>query len=95
LNAEDAALGAVLARRGQLTNLTADRVHVQLKDLRADERAALAPAEVATRCAKVFEAVLGARMHVVFEDTAQRQAGEKDEFTRSVAELFGGKIEDK
>ncbi|HUR27464.1 MAG TPA: hypothetical protein VM509_04705, partial [Planctomycetota bacterium] len=95
LNAEDAALGALLARRGQLANLAADRVHIQLKDLRPDERTALAAADVAPRCARLFEAVLGTRVQVVFEDTAGRQAGEKDAFTRSVAELFGGKIEDK
>jgi hypothetical protein len=34
-------------------------------------------------------------VQVVLEDAAQRQPGEKDAFTRSVAELFGGKIEDK
>ncbi len=95
ISAEDASLGALLLRRGQLVDIDAERVHIQLRELRAEERATLAAADVAQRCARVFELVLGSRVAVVFEDVAQRQSGEKDAFTRSVAELFEGKIEDK
>jgi DNA polymerase-3 subunit gamma/tau len=95
LGAEDAALGALLARRGQLVDIDAERVHIQLKDLRAPERATFADSGIVRRCESLFEAVLGARLKVVFEDLAQRPSGEKDPFTRSVAQLFGGKIEDK
>ncbi|HTF90212.1 MAG TPA: DNA polymerase III subunit gamma/tau, partial [Planctomycetota bacterium] len=93
--AADAALGALLARRGMLVDIDAERVHVQLKELRPDERASLAAAGVNQRCAQAFQAVLGRPVAVVFEDVAQRQSGEKDAFTRSVAQMFDGKIEDK
>ena len=93
--AEDPTLGALFERRGQLIDLGRERAHIQFKQLRPDERAALAGAGLAERCGKVFQTILGTRVSVTLEDVAQRQSGEKDPFTRSVAELFGGKIEDK
>ncbi len=93
--AEDPALGALFERRGQLIDMGRERAHIQFKQLRPDERAALAGAGLAERCGKVLQTILGTRVSVTLEDVAQRQPGEKDAFTRNVAELFGGKIEDK
>ncbi len=91
---EDPALGALFERRGQLVDMGRERAHIQFKLLRPEDRAALGAAGLAERCGKVFQAILGTRVSVTLEDVAQRQPGEKDAFTRNVAELFGGKIED-
>jgi len=38
--------------------------------------------------------VLGRTMEVVIDDPAQRPSGQADEFTRTVADLFAGQIEE-
>jgi len=95
LKSEDLALGELLERRGTLIDLAAERAHVQLKQLRADERTLLSQPGAHARCAQAFEVAQGSRIELVLEDIALRQAGADDAFTRSVADFFGGNIEDK
>ncbi len=91
----DPALCALLERRGQLVDISSQRVRIQLRQLNSNERELLAAPDVGARCAKFFEAVLGELPTVVLEDVAKGQPGDQDEFTRKVVELFDGKIEDK
>ena len=95
LAAEHPQLAELFERRGQLLDISEDRAHVQVKQLRADERTLFVAQDTHARCLAAFEAVLGARVTLVLEDIAQRQPGADDAFTSNVAGLFGGHIEDK
>jgi DNA polymerase-3 subunit gamma/tau len=95
LKTEDGNLAGILERRGTPHDFGAGRAHVQLRGLRADERGLLQDPAQRERCERILGGLLGQSTALVFEDVAQQRPGDQDPFTRSVAELFGGRIEDK
>jgi hypothetical protein len=46
------------------------------------------------RCESALSRILGRAICVSIDDPGGRQAGAQDEFTRNVAELFSGQIEE-
>jgi DNA polymerase-3 subunit gamma/tau len=95
IEGESAELARVLRRRGRLVAERDSEVRVRVDRPRGEERALLDAPDSRTRCERAFERALGRSVVVVWEDTAERQTGERDPFTRQVADLFGGQIEDK
>jgi DNA polymerase-3 subunit gamma/tau len=91
----DEALAELFAKRGTLVDHAPGRARVQLSRTRPDERERLAAPEVAALCAQAFGRAAGEATVVVLEDTSQSQPGERDPFTRQVADLFQGHIEDR
>ncbi len=87
-------LAGVLSRRGALTDLGAARAVVRVTRPSEPERTLLAaPASLAALSSALSRAV-GRTMDVVLDDPAQRPSGQSDDFTRKVAELFSGQIEE-
>jgi hypothetical protein len=94
LTATRPALAEVLAKRGKLLDVVNGRATVQLGRMGEAERAIATAEGVALECQAVLSRVLGAATKVVFEDTTQRASGTNDAFTRTVADVFQGQIED-
>ncbi len=88
------ALCEALRRRGQLVDLLGGRATIQLTRATDAERALISSAESIERCMALLSRVLARPTKVVIDDPATRAAGASDPFTRSVAELFAGQIED-
>ncbi|MBI5431351.1 MAG: DNA polymerase III subunit gamma/tau [Planctomycetes bacterium] len=94
LRAADPALGEALGRAGKLVDVGSTSARVHLTKLRDGERERLMSDATRAACEPVLTRLFGRALRVVFEDATQRPPGERDAFTRSVAELFGGNIED-
>jgi len=84
----------VLKRRGTLAETAGSRATIQLQRLLEPERAVLADATVRATLETLLSAALARQVQLVLDDPATRAAGSSDPFTREVAELFGGLIED-
>ncbi|MCC6406549.1 MAG: DNA polymerase III subunit gamma/tau [Planctomycetes bacterium] len=94
LRAADPALGEALGRTGKLVDVGSTSARVHLTKLRDGDRERLLTDATRAACEPVLTRLFGRALRVVFEDATQRPPGERDAFTRSVAELFGGNIED-
>jgi DNA polymerase-3 subunit gamma/tau len=94
LTASRPALAEILAKRGKLLDVVNGRATVQLGRMTEAERAIAAGEGVAGECQAILSRVLGVATKVVLEDTTQRASGTNDAFTRSVADVFQGQIED-
>lgn len=88
-------LHAVFENRGKLVEFGADRALVQLSKLREDERLLIEDRRNRTRCAKLFSSVVGRDIDLAIDDMSGAKRGEKDPYTKHVADLFGGRIEDE
>jgi DNA polymerase-3 subunit gamma/tau len=84
----------VLKRRGSLAETSGARATVQLQRLLEPERAVLADSSLRATLEALLGAALARPVQLVLDDPATRAAGSNDPFTREVAELFGGLIED-
>ena len=84
----------VLKRRGTLAETAGSRATIQLQRLLEPERAVLADGTVRATLEALLSSALARQVQLVLDDPATRAAGSSDPFTREVAELFGGLIED-
>jgi hypothetical protein len=87
-------LGDVIRKKGRLVTLERDRAVVRTTDLLDEERALLGDARNRRTLSKVFSAVLGRELNIELEDTDEIRPGADDEYTKQVADLFDGHIED-
>jgi hypothetical protein len=84
----------VLERRGRLVDLGGGRALVKLTGLRDDERLVIAEPRTKKTCSAAFAELFGEPIEVVLEDASAVRPGRDDQFTRQVADLFQGRIED-
>ncbi len=87
-------LAGVLTRCGSLFDVGATRAVVRVTRPSEAERELLDAAGSLTALASALSHVVGRTMEVVIDDPAQRPSGQGDDFTRKVAELFSGQIEE-
>ncbi len=84
----------VLRRRGHLAETAGARTTITLQRTLDAERALLADPSLRGAIEAHLSRLLGRPTQLVLDDPATRAAGSSDPFTREVAELFGGLIED-
>ncbi len=84
----------VLRRRGTLAETAGARTTITLQRTLDAERTLLADASLRAAIESLLARLLGRPTQLVLDDPATRAAGSSDPFTREVAELFGGLIED-
>jgi DNA polymerase-3 subunit gamma/tau len=94
LKSSDAALADALARCGKLADVGSSSARIELARLRDEDRAAIFTDAARQRCEAVIARLFGRSLRVIFEDASKRPPGEGDAFTRKVAELFQGRIEE-
>lgn len=87
-------LAGVLSRCGSLADLGASRAVVRVVRPSENERTLLAERSSVSALAAALSQAVGRTIDVVIDDPAQRPSGQSDEFTRKVAELFSGQIEE-
>lgn len=88
------ALAGVLARCGALADLGESRALVRVTRPTESERALFAAPDSITALGSALSRAVGRTMDVVIDDPAQRPSGQSDAFTRTVAEMFSGQIEE-
>lgn len=89
-----ASLAQLLGERGRLVEYRPGAARIQLARLTERDRALAFDAANLRACNSVFSELAGQPVEVTLEDTAGRPPGRDDVFTREVADLFGGQIED-
>jgi hypothetical protein len=87
-------LGEVIRRKGRLVTLESERAVVRTTDLLDEERALLGDARNRRTLSKVLSSVLGREVNIELEDADEIRPGADDEYTKRVADLFDGHIED-
>lgn len=87
-------LAGVLSRCGSLADLGASRAVVRVVRPNEGERKLLTERDGVSALAAALSQAVGRTIDVVIDDPAQRPSGQSDEFTRKVAELFSGQIEE-
>jgi len=87
-------LSDVIRRKARLVTLESERAVVRTADLLDEERALLADARNRRTLSKVLTSVLGREVSIEIEDTDEIRPGADDEYTKQVADLFDGRIED-
>ncbi|MCK6448837.1 MAG: hypothetical protein L6Q99_20775, partial [Planctomycetes bacterium] len=87
-------LGDALARTGRLIDVGTATARIELSKLKDGDRERLLTDETRAACEPVLSRLFGRPLAVVFEDATRRGPGDRDPFTRDVAQLFGGHIED-
>lgn len=87
-------LGDVIRRKGRLVTLESERAVVRTTDLLDEERALLGDARNRRTLSKVLSSVLGREVSIELEDADEIRPGADDEYTKRVADLFDGHIED-
>jgi DNA polymerase III subunit gamma/tau len=87
-------LGDVIRRKGRLVTLESERAVVRTTDLLDEERALLGDARNRRTLSKVLSSVLGRDVSIELEDADEIRPGADDEYTKRVADLFDGHIED-
>lgn len=85
----------MLQSRGKLMEFTEKRALIQLSNLRDKERAMIEDKRNRAGCAKIFSEVVGREVELILQDTAGVRRGAQDPYTKHVADLFGGRIEDE
>jgi hypothetical protein len=92
LSKSQGALAEVLSARGRLTELGGGRAVLRLENLRDSERRGVGSKRSLAAVARALTSLTGEEVTVNVDDVAG--APPADDFTRSVADLFGGRIED-
>ncbi|MCC7011971.1 MAG: DNA polymerase III subunit gamma/tau [Planctomycetes bacterium] len=83
-----------LSRRGQLVDTLGARATIQLSRALEHERALLREPVALELLESILSRLLARTIKVIIDDPATRAGGASDDFTRNVAELFSGQIED-
>jgi len=87
-------LGEVVRRKARLVTLEEERAVVRTTDLLDAERALLGDARNQRTLSKALSSILGRELTIELEDTDEIRPGAEDEYTKQVADLFDGHIED-
>ncbi len=87
-------LAGVLTRCGALADLGAARAVVRVTRPGDAERSLLSASGSIAALSAALSRAVGRTMEVVIDDPALRPSGQSDDFTRKVAELFSGQIEE-
>ena len=87
-------LRALITRRGRLGAFRGGRATVKLVDLSAEERLLVGEVRNVKTCSRAFSRAAGQEVELAFEDSARSAPGSADPFTKSVADLFEGRIEE-
>jgi hypothetical protein len=93
LNESSSSLAEALRARGKLADYGNGRALVQLSNLREGERALVADARNQKIASTAFTRAVGSVVQVVFEDQSAVRV-QKDPYTKKIAEMFDGRIED-
>jgi len=88
------ALSEIVARRGELVRRAEGRAVVKLTGLRDEERLLLDDARNQRSLSAAFSAAAGTEVELEVQDAARARPGREDGFTRKVADLFDGRIEE-
>jgi len=94
LGARLPSLAQVLEKKGELIDWRAEAARIRLARPTEPERQLVDDAANRKACQRVFEELTGRSIAVTLEVAAPRDTGQTDAFTRQVADLFGGEIED-
>jgi len=87
-------LGEVIRRKTHLVALEEERAVLRATNLLEVERTLLGDARNLRTLSKVFSTVLGRDLSIDLEDADEIRPGAEDPYTKQVAELFDGQIED-
>jgi DNA polymerase-3 subunit gamma/tau len=87
-------LAEILARRGSLRELGGGRAVIRLADLADGERTLLREPRNQLSCSRAFSAACGEPIEVELVDAARARPTKDDAFTREVADLFDGRVEE-
>ncbi len=88
------ALGEVIRRKTRLVSLEDTRAVLRATKLLDDEKALLEDKRNQRTLSKVFSTVLGRELTIEIEDADSIRPGAEDPYTKQVADLFDGQIED-
>jgi len=88
------ALADVMRRKTHLMTIEDDRVVVRATKLIDEEKSLLGDARNLQTLSKTFSTVLGRDLSIELEDADEIRPGAEDPYTKQVAELFDGQIED-
>ncbi len=94
LRVQAGALAEVLERHGRLVELDGGRAVVRFTHLRQADRPLVTEKRNQNICSRVFSEILEEKIEVRLEDGAEVPPGGADLFTKEVADLFGGRIEE-
>ncbi|MFT5478865.1 MAG: hypothetical protein ACI8Y8_004234, partial [Planctomycetota bacterium] len=87
-------LAKILLTRGKLISIGNSRAVVRLSGLTDPERTMMHDSRNQKQAQRCLVEVLGEGFEWTFEDQAQTRPGREDPFTRSVADMFEGRIEE-
>ena len=87
-------LASVLEQHGKLVELAGGRAVVRFQKLRQADRPLVQDPRNQKLCCRVLSELLGEAVEVRLEDASEQRPGDQDDFTRKVADLFDGRIED-
>ncbi|MCP3916922.1 MAG: DNA polymerase III subunit gamma/tau [bacterium] len=87
-------LSELLRKRGNLVGFGDGAARVKLTGLTDDERPMISDKRNRRACEKAFSTALGRAIELVLEDATDARHGKEDPFTREVADLFEGRIEE-
>jgi hypothetical protein len=88
------ALGEVIRSKTRLISLEEARVVLRATKLLDEEKALLEDKRNQRTLSKVFSTVLGRELTIEIEDADSLRPGAEDPYTKQVADLFDGQIED-
>ena len=94
LRTSASALADVLENHGTLIELRDGRAVVRFQKLRQSDQPLIHDARNLKLCSRVFSGIMGEPIAVDLEDGSTMRPGAQDDFTRDVADLFDGRIED-
>lgn len=94
LGREHAELAEALGQRGKLVDLSESEARIQTRDLAEDVLARLGDGALREHCEHIFSEVVERPVTLAWENATGRRPGDKDPFTREVADLFSGQIEE-
>jgi len=86
-------LAQVFEEHGKLIELSEERAVVHFQHLRRADQPLIEDSRNQALCSRVFSGVMGRKIEVSLEDGSRIRPGNQDEFTKEVADLFGGRIE--
>ena len=88
-------LADVLSRRGRLEDLGERRAVVVVEGAKDSELRIVRDRRNQAACGRALSAVAGRELSVTLDDGSAVPPGDQDGFTREVADLFGGVVEDR
>ncbi len=88
-------LATVLKTKGKLLEFGDSKALIQLSNMRDQDRLLMEDKRNRSTCAKIFSEIVGREIELDLQDSSGARRGSQDPFTKHVADLFGGRIEDE